>query len=66
MIPLSFMEPHPEGLYRLEIQGIDQLLPGREPGLDVICDGILQGTEFIYPSERIAHQADGSMLEVAS
>ena len=65
MIPLSFMEPITGGLYRLEIQSIDQLQPGRELGLDVICDGILEGTEFIYPAERIASQHDGRILELA-
>ncbi len=65
MIPLSFMEPITGGLYRLEIQSIEQLLPGREAGLDVVCDGILKGTEFIYPAERLASQHDGRILEVA-
>jgi hypothetical protein len=29
-----------------------RLSPGEDPGLDVICDGILNGTPFIYPAER--------------
>jgi hypothetical protein len=24
-----------------------------DPGLDVICDGILRGTPFIYPAEQL-------------
>ena len=52
MIPLSFMEPTDAWPpYRLQISGVDDLLPGRDPGLDVVCDGILNGTEFIYPAE---------------
>lgn len=58
MIPLSFMEPVPGGLYRLKLDSIDQLLPGRELGLDVICDGILAGTQFIYPAERVSGQPE--------
>jgi hypothetical protein len=52
MIPLEMMEPisgWPP--YRIQLSGIDDLRPGRSPGLDVICDGILNGTEFIYPAE---------------
>jgi hypothetical protein len=53
MIPLEFMEPAPPDiLYRLKIAGIDDLQPGRSRGLDVICNGILQGTDFIYPAEE--------------
>jgi hypothetical protein len=29
------------------------LLPGRDPGLDVLSDGILNGAPFIYPAERL-------------
>jgi hypothetical protein len=54
MIPLSFMTEGGQGSpFQLDLQSIRQLLPGREPGLDVICDGILQGKEFIYPAERL-------------
>ncbi|MCI0723977.1 MAG: capsule biosynthesis protein [Acidobacteria bacterium] len=51
-IPLVFMVPT-SGLppFRLELSGIDDLLPGRSVGLDVICNGILNGDEFIYPAE---------------
>lgn len=52
MIPLEMMEPvsgWPP--YRVQLSGLDDLQPGRSPGLDVICDGILNGTEFIYPAE---------------
>jgi hypothetical protein len=53
MIPLSFMEESKErSPFRLNLQSITQLLPGREPGLDVICNGIMNGSEFIYPAEH--------------
>lgn len=53
MIPLPFMEatggwppytPRPGSL--------DALRPGASAGLDVICDGILTGSPFIYPAEN--------------
>jgi len=54
MIPLSFMEPTGKWPpYRLQIQSLDNLLPNCNPGLDVICDGILNGTVFIYPFESL-------------
>lgn len=52
MIPLPFVVPTSGlPLFRLELSGIDDLLPGRSVGLDVICNGILNGDEFIYPAE---------------
>jgi hypothetical protein len=47
MIPLPFA-PWPSAL---QLSGLDDLLPGRSVGLDVICNGILNGDEFIYPAE---------------
>jgi glycosyltransferase involved in cell wall biosynthesis len=38
-------------LTRLAISSLDDLLPGRDPGLDVICNGIINGDEFVYPAE---------------
>ena len=54
MIPLSMYRPR-QGWppYEVVIQGLDDLRPGADPGLDVVCDGILQGTPFIYPAERM-------------
>lgn len=49
MIPLGWVEPkagYP--IYRLKLDSIDHLRPGKTPGLDVICDGILHGTPFVY------------------
>jgi hypothetical protein len=37
--------------YRVALDNLEDLLPGRQPGLDVICDGILEGSPFIYPAE---------------
>lgn len=52
MIPVSFFKPTDGGLlYETEIEHLDQLLPGRDLGLDVICDGLLKGSEYIYPAE---------------
>jgi hypothetical protein len=54
MIPISFMQPQPGWPpYRLQVDSLDQLLPGRDRGLDVICDGILSGSDFIYPDETL-------------
>lgn len=49
MIPLPYLNP--PFPYSLELSGLDDLLPGRSVGLDVVCDGILKGQEFIYPFE---------------
>lgn len=53
MIPLPFMKASKGATYELDLNSISQLLPGADPGLDVICDGILNGSEFIYPAEKI-------------
>ncbi len=53
MIPLEFMEPtgtHPP--FRLKLKGLDELMPGHSKGLDVICKGILEGSEFIFREEE--------------
>lgn len=57
MIPLGMVESVPghDPPFRFVISGLDDLLPGRDPGLDVICDGILNGAPFIFrEEERIA------------
>jgi hypothetical protein len=54
MIPISFMEPTGEWPpYRAAIESLDQLERGSDPGLDVICEGILTGREFIFPAEKL-------------
>ena len=54
MIPLAFLRPaETSSYYRVEIAGLEDLLPGRHPGLDVVCDGILLGQPFVYPAERL-------------
>jgi hypothetical protein len=53
MIPLEFTRPLQGWLpYRLELARLDQCAPRRSAGLDVICDGILNGRAFIYPEEQ--------------
>lgn len=48
MIPLRSLDPNGGFPPRLRIRDLSELLPGRDPGLDVICNGILHGKEFIY------------------
>lgn len=54
MIPLEFMrEGKGEGFFcEADLTMLDQLMPGRSRGLDVICDGILRGRPFVYPAEE--------------
>ena len=52
MIPLEFtIEAQNASEFKLRDLKIPDLLPGNSPGLDLICDGILNGSEFIYPAE---------------
>jgi hypothetical protein len=54
MIPVLSMEPTQAWPpYRIGIERLDDLLPGRDAGLDVICEGILAGSPFIYPAETL-------------
>jgi len=53
MIPVDQMEPTgAEPQFQVKISSLKDLLPGCSPGLDIICDGIIKGTPFIFPSEK--------------
>lgn len=53
MIPLEMVRPAAGWPpYRVHLKGLDEYLPGSGEGLDLICEGILKGTPFIYPAER--------------
>jgi hypothetical protein len=56
MIPLTVIKPV-EGKswspYAVNVSRLSNLEPGRDAGLDTICDGILLGREFIYPAEQL-------------
>jgi hypothetical protein len=48
MIPLQMLVPaagNPP--FRLSLDGLAALEPGRNPGLDIVVEGILHGTEFV-------------------
>jgi hypothetical protein len=54
MIPIQCMEPVPGKVpFAIRFDQLDALLPGADPGLDIICDGILSGTPFVYPAEKL-------------
>ena len=52
MIPLHFITGGRGAKLELELINLKELLPGKHIGLDVICDGILKETPFIYPAEN--------------
>jgi hypothetical protein len=53
MIPMEFFEStESRGAYHITLRSIDELKPGQSSGLDIICDGILNGKDFIYPAEH--------------
>lgn len=62
MVPLRFMRERPGQWppFQPEIASVAELLPGRDRGLDVICDGILAGTPFVYPAETEIRESDGA------
>ncbi|AOY83612.1 capsule biosynthesis protein [Moorena producens JHB] len=49
MIPLEMTsEASNPSEFKLQVCDLNEFIPGKSKGLDVICDGILTGTEFIY------------------
>ncbi|MCA8962057.1 MAG: capsule biosynthesis protein [Planctomycetes bacterium] len=58
MIPVAAIEPlegdaqHAPVPFRVAIESLRDLEPGRDAGLDTIVDGISSGAPFIYPAER--------------
>lgn len=54
MIPLPFIKPvEPKAAkLQLDITRLEELEHGQYKGLDIICDGILTGSEFEYPAEH--------------
>ncbi len=54
MIPLNVVEPIEDWrMFKVGINGSDDLKQGRDPGLDIICNGILNSDPFIYPAEKL-------------
>lgn len=59
MIPLPWTRPAGgDPPFRLALDGLAALAPGNSRGLDVICDGLLEGRPFVYPAEE-AEPHDG-------
>lgn len=58
LIPLPVTVPGAGSQREPDLNQIDDLLPGRHAGLDVVCDGILKGSEFIYPAELYSRTAE--------
>ncbi|MDP3426645.1 MAG: hypothetical protein Q8S17_04625, partial [Humidesulfovibrio sp.] len=53
MIPVGSIAPCPGWPpYSIGIAGLDDLAPGRDPGLDVIVRGLIDEEPFIYPAEN--------------
>ncbi len=48
LVPTGAVPP-----FKLQLERLDDLLPGVNPGLDLICEGILTGAPFIYPAEDL-------------
>jgi hypothetical protein len=56
MIPLPVAVADADRVpYTIDIDGLRDLLPGNNAGLDLICDGILNGSPFIFPAELASH-----------
>jgi hypothetical protein len=52
MIPLPFVRHlPPEFDFRLMLSSFEQLAAERHAGLEVICNGILSGSDFVFPAE---------------
>jgi hypothetical protein len=58
MIPLPFLHQDAGASFRIEANR-DDLVVGRWPGLDAICEGVLTGAPFVYHAEDLADPFPG-------
>ena len=49
-IPIKYVTTRPDGSIHLNLGSYRELLPGRDPIIDLLCDGIIEGGDFILPS----------------
>ena len=61
-IPLEFLTIHKGAWppFELDLADLRSLRRGGSAGLDIVCDGILSGTPFIYPAEDAITQGKSS------
>lgn len=52
MIPLP-IKKEAASVYRVDANSLEALTAGKLSGLDVVCDGILQGTPMVFPAETL-------------
>jgi hypothetical protein len=53
MIPVEVIRPSSSAYsFFIDVTTLDDLMPGKNAGLDVICNGILSGQDFIYAYEK--------------
>jgi hypothetical protein len=57
MIELPFIGSPEKYSFSVNLRTMDELAPGRQPGLDVICDGILSGSPFVRRYEDVGIDA---------
>ena len=56
-MPLSFVQPSKNAKepFKLEVESLEDLLPGRNPSLDRICEAIVnENLPFIYEAEKFS------------
>lgn len=53
-VPMGWTTSPLEPPYQLRIQSLDELQPGRNPSLDVVCQGILERRQILLPRQPSA------------
>ena len=56
MIPLDVVKPGRKFHFKIDLNSILELSKGKQRGVDIICDGILNTGPFTYPAESILDQ----------
>lgn len=64
MITLEFMEPSGVDIpvYWAAVGDMANLAPGASVGLDVVCSGIVDGTPFVFPADRVGTSDNAGLV----